>query len=191
LTPRHPDTATPPLRHIVIIGYRASGKTSTGRILARSLTIPFVDLDERLAAKLGVTIAQAFTRFGEPWFRAAECVELEGALAEPVSVIALGGGTPCSPAGAAMLARARADGRAKVVYLRASPGTLRTRLLAADNAHRPALTGAAHPADEVDEVLSRRQKLYQDAADAVIDVDQLTPAQAAGAIGELVRTGAP
>lgn len=175
--------------HIALIGYRASGKTTTGRELARSLSMPFVDLDERLAASAGMPIGDIFSRLGESWFRASECVELERVLEEPASVIALGGGTPCGAAAAAVLAKARGAGRVRVVYLRATPATLRARLLAADNAHRPSLTGGgAHPADEVDEMLERRAPLYEGAADAVIDVDALTPTQAAQSVVRLIKT---
>jgi shikimate kinase len=172
--------------HLVLLGYRASGKTTTGRALAHSLGLPFVDLDQRLASKLAMTIADAFTRYGEPWFRAAECVELEQALNEAWSVIALGGGTPCSPAAGELLRRARTAGRARTFYLRARPATLRARLSAADNAHRPTLTGAAHPADEVDEVLARRAPLYAACADHTLDVDDLSPEAAAANLITLI-----
>jgi shikimate kinase len=177
--------------HIVLIGYRASGKTTTGRALAGALAMPCVDLDERLAEAMGMSIAEAFSRFGEPWFRAAECIELEKALAQRPGVIALGGGTPCSPASGALLTKARAEGRAKVVYLRATAATLRSRLLTADNAHRPALTGAGHPADEVDDVLRRRAPLYEAAADTAVDVDDLTLEQTVDALIKLVRPAKP
>ncbi len=173
--------------HIVLLGYRASGKTTTGRALARALAMPFVDLDERLAAGLKMSIAEAFKRYGESWFRAAEAVELQRVLAEPWAVIALGGGTPCAAASAELLRTARAAGRVKTVYLRATAATLESRLRDADNAHRPALTGAGHPADEVGTVLPRRAPLYESAADAVIDVDSLTPERAAQKLGGMLK----
>jgi shikimate kinase len=170
--------------HIVLLGYRTSGKTTTGRALATLLGCGFVDLDERLVAKFAMPIGQVFRLFGEPWFRAAECMELERALDEPAGVLALGGGTVCEPAAAERLTAARANGTAKAVYLRARVDTLQARLCGADLANRPALTGAEHPANEVPSVLEHREPLYRAASDVILDVDDVTAQQAAA---EIVR----
>ena len=71
----------------------ASGKSATGRILARTIGRPFVDLDTEIAAATGKSIAEIFAQEGEPAFRALERAALRGALQlQQPAVIAPGGG---------------------------------------------------------------------------------------------------
>jgi len=80
------------LGHIFLIGPMGSGKTSAGLALARRLSRPFVDLDGRIEARAGVSVAQIFQRTGEQSFRELEAKTLAEAAGEPPAVIALGGG---------------------------------------------------------------------------------------------------
>lgn len=73
-----------------------AGKTSVGKILARRLRWRFVDLDDRIVAHEGRTIAEIFRDNGETAFRDAESAALNEVLRELNSgesaVVALGGG---------------------------------------------------------------------------------------------------
>jgi len=99
-------------------------------------------------------------------------------MEEEVPILALGGGTPTAP-GAEALLRARAPGW-KIVYLRAAAEVLSARIR--EGKGRPSLTGG-DPAEEVGEVLERRDPLYLALADEVIDVGA---GDAEGAVGRLV-----
>src|SRR5436309_723888 len=82
---------------VALVGFMGAGKTSVGRELARQLRWEFVDLDARIAAETGKTVAQIFSTEGEAGFRKRESDELQRVLSEldelgPL-VIALGGGT--------------------------------------------------------------------------------------------------
>ncbi len=82
-----------------------AGKTSVGQTLATSLGWRFVDLDARITAKTGRTIAQIFAQDGEPSFRNLEHTELRLLLDEPgPTVLSLGGGAWTQPANTALLA---------------------------------------------------------------------------------------
>ena len=82
--------------NIFIIGYMASGKTTFGSALANKLEIPFIDLDQYIEEKMGMTIAQIFEQKGESEFRALEKEMLHSLENETQhAVIACGGGTPC------------------------------------------------------------------------------------------------
>lgn len=75
-----------------------SGKTTIGAMLARQLGWRFVDLDDRIEAAAGITIAQFFERHGEPAFRQLEADQLRAALGRASelregTVLGLGGGT--------------------------------------------------------------------------------------------------
>jgi shikimate kinase len=58
--------------HLVLVGIPGSGKTTTGRELARLLVWPFLDLDEQIAERAGMSVRDIFARLGEPRFRAME-----------------------------------------------------------------------------------------------------------------------
>ncbi|MDH7483995.1 MAG: shikimate kinase [Spirochaetales bacterium] len=78
---------------IALIGFMGSGKTATGREIARILEVPFADLDARLEAATGCTIAQIFERDGAERFRDLEQQCLSAALLEQrPQVLACGGG---------------------------------------------------------------------------------------------------
>jgi shikimate kinase len=79
-----------------------SGKTTVGTLLARQLAWRFVDLDERIESAAHISIAEFFSRFGEPAFRQLEADELRAALGRAAedkagTVLALGGGTYAQP----------------------------------------------------------------------------------------------
>lgn len=156
----------PIARHLVLIGLRASGKSTVGRRLASELGIRFVDLDDRTAALLGAaSVGEAFRAAGEPRFREAESIALRTVLREAPQVIALGGGTPTAPGAAAMLSEARDAKRAVVVFLDPALDALAARL-ALDAGDRPSLTGLGVVA-EIEEVASSRRPLYAALADLV------------------------
>ncbi|MFO3795977.1 MAG: shikimate kinase [Anaerolineales bacterium] len=80
-------------RHLVLSGFMGSGKTTVGRILAQRLGRRFVDTDDEIVSRMGASIPEIFSRYGEEEFRRVEaqvCQELS-TQSEPL-VIALGGG---------------------------------------------------------------------------------------------------
>ena len=84
-------------------------------------------------------------------------------------MLALGGGTPTAPGAADILRAASKSGGARVVYLRCEPDELRARLDAVGvGPDRPSLTGA-DPRDEIEAVFVRRDPLYTDLADAIVE----------------------
>jgi shikimate kinase len=80
---------------IVLIGYMGSGKTSTGKELAKLMQREFVDLDVYIEQKYGQTINDIFQSKGENYFREIEKTGLNEVMELENVVISLGGGTPC------------------------------------------------------------------------------------------------
>lgn len=170
------------LRTIALMGLRGSGKSTVGRIISERTSRKKIDLDARTALLLGCrSVREAWDRFGEVAFRAAETRALGAAFREPGAVIALGGGTPTAPGAAELLRNERDSGNCDVFYLRASAATLRKRLERADNTDRPSLTGA-DPLDEIEAVLSQRDGLYRSLASRTIDTEGRTPEDIAAEI---------
>jgi shikimate kinase len=155
------------LQRLTLVGYRASGKSTLGPLVARHLGWPFRDADAVLEGRLGMPIARFFAKHGESAFRAAESAALVDILKEagPL-VLATGGGAVLAVENRDLL-RARGG---KVVYLHASAELLQARLRrhAGD---RPSLSGAG-VAEEVPAILAKRAPLYQAIADHVIEADQ-------------------
>ncbi len=164
--------------HILLMGLRASGKSTLARTLAQRAGLAAIDLDIFTLNDLDAhTVEDAWQSHGEHAFRRAETRVLARCLATPApTVIALGGGTPTAPGAADLLRDTRDANRAFLIYLRVPLDTLRSRLAATpDDPNRPSLTGTpAH--DEIDIVFSQRDPLYSDLADLVLERAQ-SPAQ--------------
>jgi shikimate kinase len=81
-------------KRIVLTGFMGAGKSTVGRLLAAELGWEFVDVDQQIEARAGMTIAEIFTTDGEAVFRRKESAEIARALGRERVVIALGGGAP-------------------------------------------------------------------------------------------------
>ncbi len=92
LQSRKPASAVWDGRPIVLVGLMGVGKSTVGRRLAQRLRLPFVDADEEIEAAAGMTIAEIFDRFGEPYFRDGERRVLARLIDGNPKVIATGGG---------------------------------------------------------------------------------------------------
>ena len=79
---------------ISLIGYMGSGKSTTGKDLAKALGYEFIDLDQYIEQKYDTTITELFNQFGELGFRKRERESLHEVLTKPNVVLSLGGGTP-------------------------------------------------------------------------------------------------
>ena len=91
---RHSVTMRPVLNRVIYLGgMMGTGKSSLGKAVAERAGVPFVDLDEEIARRAGMSVRQIFERDGEGAFRAREHELLNEQLAEQAPrVVALGGG---------------------------------------------------------------------------------------------------
>lgn len=159
---------------VVLIGLPGTGKTTTGRRLAKILGLPFADSDELVEAATGRAVADIFAEDGEAAFRAAESSAVIAALVSHEGVLALGGGALGTAATHAALAQAEVP----VALLEAHVDTLTTRV--GDAQSRPLL--AEDPARRLRELSQERSETYRALATVVIGTDGRTPGQVAAAI---------
>lgn len=158
----------PDPRHLVLVGMMGSGKSTVGAACAAARAIAAVDTDDLVVLEAGRTVAEIFTTDGEAAFRALERRAVRDAIASPVpTVISCGGGAVLDPENRRVL---RDHGF--VVWLRATPTTLETRLGSGDPA-RPLLSGAPVGVT-LARLLARRESAYEAAAHAVVDTDGRT-----------------
>ena len=168
--------------NIVLIGYRASGKTSAGRELARLLERPFFDSDRMIFAKTARTVREIVEAGGWQAFREVEKTVIAELASLDDAVIALGGGAVMDPDNVAML-----EEKSRFVWLKADARLLAVRMSADRDgaAQRPALTGGGTFA-EIEEVLAARTPVYRDVADFIVDTAGKEPARIAQEIAELL-----
>src|SRR5688572_10409385 len=77
---------------VVLVGFMGSGKTTVGRQLATRLGWTFVDLDDEVEARAGMSVDELFRTRGEPAFRLLESEAGAAVLARKAIVLAPGGG---------------------------------------------------------------------------------------------------
>jgi shikimate kinase len=141
-----------------------SGKTTVGQEVARRLDRDFLDSDDQVEVRTGRSVREIFETDGEAAFRAFEAAALAVALArlEP-AVIAAAGGVVLDPAN-----RRRLQEAGTVVWLRADPALLATRVGSSD--HRPLL--GHDPLEVLIRLDQERRALYREVADHTVDVGQ-------------------
>lgn len=158
-----------------LIGMMGAGKSTVGALIARRLDRPFVDLDERVAARAGRPVSEIFAVEGEAGFRARESAAVAETAGEE-AVVACGGGVVLA---AENVARLRESGL--VVWLDARVPTLEERVGA--GASRP-LLAAGGAGGCLAEIAAARAPAYAAAAHHRVETDGRTPQ---GAAEEVVR----
>lgn len=162
---------------LLLVGMMGSGKTTVGQLAASSLGWPHLDSDAEVEEATGKRVPEIFAEQGEAAFRAAETEALERALALAPVVVSVAGGAVLDPGNRRML---RAGGT--VVWLRAQVATLAGRV--GDGHGRPLL--GDDPERALTDLEAVRRPLYEEVADAVVDVDGRSPQEIAGlAVGAL------
>ncbi|MHB1359302.1 MAG: shikimate kinase [Rhodocyclaceae bacterium] len=146
---------------IYLVGMMGAGKTTVGRRLSKSVGWPFVDLDQHIESATGVSVATIFEIEGEAGFRQREALALKQLASAGKLIVATGGGVVLNP-----LNRARMNASGVVVYLYAPPGLLfeRTR----HDKTRPLLQ-VADPLARITSLVEKRDPLYREAADFIIE----------------------
>jgi len=165
-------------RNIALIGFRATGKSTVGKILARRLGRQFLDMDQRLASEAGRDIAAWVKQDGWDSFRRAESALLKLISLQKDLVVATGGGVVLDPQSRRVLLE-----NFFTVWLKATPETIYARLSSDPGSAqtRPPLSNLPMR-EEIRKVLRDREPLYAQAALVEIDTEGK---QAAGIAGEI------
>ena len=150
--------------NIVLIGYRGTGKSTVGKLLAMRLGRQFVSTDEEIIKRAKRTIPEIVAQEGWEYFRDLEsevCREFAG---RDRLVIDTGGGAILRTQNVEALKKS-----GTLFWLTASVKTI-TKRIGRDN-QRPSLTGSKSFVDEIQDVLRERTPKYQAASDHVITTD--------------------
>lgn len=158
----------------ILIGLPGTGKSTTGRRLAKILARRFGDSDDLVEQATGRTVAAIFADDGEQVFRDLEAEAIADALNTFDGVLALGGGAIMDPRTREAITVADVP----VVLLQASAETLKTRV--GDGNTRPLLAG--DPVGRLATLAQEREPVYRAAAMFTVDTDNRTPGQVAATV---------
>ncbi|HWF16621.1 MAG TPA: shikimate kinase [Acidimicrobiales bacterium] len=166
---------------ILLVGMMGAGKTTTGQLVAQRLGWDYRDSDADVEATTGLTVPELFARDGEAAFRQAEAQALANSCAEEKPcVISVAGGAVLSAANRRLI-----QDCGTVVWLRAQPKKLAERV--GDGAGRPLL--GDDPGAALVRLSEERNPYYAEVADAVIDVDELSPNEVADRVLAAAQVG--
>lgn len=155
------------MTHLILTGFMGTGKSTVGRALAARMRLPFSDCDAEIEAVAAKPISRIFAEDGERAFRTLESRVLASLLNNESSVIALGGGTLCSPENLEQVKHAGA-----VICLAADPAVIYQRV-SAHPGKRPMLK-VAEPLATIRDLLETRQPSYAK-ADVQVNTSNLDP----------------
>jgi shikimate kinase len=171
----------PDKRHLACIGLMGAGKSTVGRLVAERLGWGFVDVDALIEDETGCTVAELWEHGGEEAYRPLEqSIVIDALGAFDHTVLATPGGVVLDRD--AVEAIEAED--VVAVYLRAGPDVLAERI-ARDGGHQRPLVDD-HPAEVMRAMFEARDGAYRALADQVLEVDGLTPDQAASAVLHLL-----
>jgi len=157
-------------KNIYLIGLMGAGKTTIGRLLAKSLGQAFYDSDKAIEDQTGVDIATIFEFEGEKGFRIREKKMIKELAQLEDIILATGGGVILDQEN-----REQLKENGFVVYLQCSVDRIADRT--SRNSQRP-LLNVENPKETIQTLINEREDLYLACADFVIDSGQMQSKQA-------------
>ena len=155
---------------IYLTGYRCTGKTTVGRLLAKKMNWSFIDADEVLVEDAGMNVAEIVEKSGWDDFRNRESAILKRISQGKNQVVATGGGVILREENRQVMKET-----GTVVWLKASIDTISERMAGDEktDGQRPGLTDKGALA-EIEETLTQRLPLYKEARDFTVETDGKT-----------------
>lgn len=152
---------------IFLIGFMGSGKTTLGKQLANKMGYQFVDQDQYIEKKTGMSIGDYFSTHGEQEFRRMEHKVLKELVLLNNVVIATGGGAPCFFDNIEIM-----NQHGISIYIKLKPEILQSRLKQAQE-ERPLLRGKTDKEllDFIKSKLGERESYYSKATHVIESMD--------------------
>jgi shikimate kinase len=153
--------------NIYLIGLMGAGKTTVGRKLAGIASLDFIDSDQLLESRMGVSISHIFEIEGEAGFRLRESKLFDEISSGSGAVVSTGGGLVLDENNRRLMINS-----GEVVYLRASLDILWKRLR---NCSTRPLLKTANPKRNLQDLIEDRDPIYTNLANQIIDVNSGSP----------------
>ena len=163
---------------VILIGYRASGKTTVGKLLAMLLKIPFYDSDSVVEEVVNAPVKNIIAHNGWEYFRKKETEAIQLFSGKGDSVIATGGGVILAAENVKLLKQLGV-----IVWLNAPIKDIIDRLNedAQNNAARPQFT-TDDLAQETMDIFAERLPLYKKTANFMVGTEGKSAPQIAETI---------
>lgn len=167
---------------IALVGLRGVGKTTVGKLLAKELDRPFVELDKEIESEIGLEIREIFEHMGQAEFRRAErqCLNMLVESDRPMVLAAAGGIVSELTTYSALLSSCLS------VYLKASPQRHLERVQAQNDNRLSGPEVREEAMDTVWQTLKAREELYQ-RADIVLDTSDLSTEEVVETLKEKIE----
>lgn len=142
-------------QRVCLIGLRGAGKSTLGRMVARSLDVPFIELNAEIEARAGIPIGEVMALYGADGYRTLEAEALNTVLSKhPRMILAVAGGIVSdADVYETLLARTH------TIWLRATPEDHMNRVRAQGDL-RP-MQGQPEAMTQLRAILSTREGQYQ------------------------------
>lgn len=166
-------------KNIILIGMKACGKSTVGRLMAEKLKINFIELDEKIEKaysddkKMQLTCREIFKKHGEKYFRSLEKAALRKVFQELNDnkfALACGGGTALDANNQKLLQQF-----GKIIYLDIDAEVLLSRIL--EHGMPAFFDDKNNPEKSLTMLLKKRRPIYQKIANLTITFTNETPMQ--------------
>ena len=169
------------MKRVALIGLRGAGKSTLGAKLAKSRSVPFVELDREIEREAGTSLSEIFLLYGQAGYRRYERRCLERILERNERAVIAAGGSIVSEPGTYELLLSSCF----TVWLKAAPEEHMARVIAQGDT-RP-MAGNDQAMEDLRRILEGRAMLYGQ-ADVIVDTEGKSVEKS---LAELRRTLAP
>ena len=152
--------------HIFLIGFMGSGKSTVAKYLSSAYQMKQIEMDEQIEKNEGRSISSIFEKEGEEYFRTLETELLKSLDPRETFVVSCGGGAAVKEENVREMKE-----KGRIILLSAQPETVYARVKNSHN--RPLLEGNMN-VSYIKELMDKRQKLYERAADFQVKTDGRT-----------------
>lgn len=165
-------------RHIYLIGFMGTGKSTVSRRLKKKMNVKELETDAEIVRENGMTINEMFEKYGESYFRDKETQMLEKIADCPPAVVSCGGGTVLRQENVDIMKKSGV-----IVLLTATPQTVYLRVR--NSKDRPILNGHMN-VEYIESLMEKRRAVYEAACDVRVATDDKTPDQIAEEIAHFL-----
>ncbi len=152
--------------HIFLIGFMGSGKSTVAKYLSSAYQMKQIEMDEQIEKNEGRSISSIFEKEGEEYFRTLETELLKSLDPRETFVVSCGGGAAVKEENVREMKE-----KGRIILLSAQPETVYVRVKNSHN--RPLLEGNMN-VSYIKELMDKRQKLYERAADFQVKTEGRT-----------------
>ncbi len=139
-------------KNIIITGFMGTGKSIVAKELARKLKMEYIDTDQIIEKRQGLSISDIFAKYGEKYFREQESKLVKELSKKENMVIATGGGTLLSSDNTRILSQ-----KGKIICLYADSQIIYNRVRRKKD--RPLLKGE-NILNKINHLLKERKRMY-------------------------------